>query len=168
MWSLPTKQPTLQLAFVLRVFMSQVEQSFENLVIAGNKTPAIVSVDVECVANGPGHLDRTPCRIAIVNENLKVLMDDIVFVDTKKIVDDMSAVHGLTAEDLKKGMSLETALLKVWDILIKLQKEKGVILVGAGIQHDIEWCQLKQNVHFKECVNINEKFTHEKKIPSLR
>ena len=125
--------------------MSELEQPFENMIIGGNKTSKIVSIDVECVANEPGHLDRTPCRICIVNEDL----DDIILVDEKDIVDDLFAIHGLKPEDLKKGISSGKALAKVWEILVKLQKEKGVILVGAGIQHDIEWCQLKKMFIFK-------------------
>lgn len=111
-----------------------------------------VSVDVECVATGRGHMDRTPCWIAAVDVDGNVLVDLIVKVD--KMYSPLTEITGLTREDiLERGVSLDEAMKALRQVL-----GSDVLLIGQSIQSDIAWLNLTQGADYNEALDIAEKF----------
>lgn len=122
-----------------------------------------VSVDVECVATGRGHMDRTPCWIAAVDVDGNVLVDLIVKVD--KMYSPLTEITGLTREDiLERGVSLDEAMKALRQVL-----GSDVLLIGQSIQSDIAWLNLTQGADYNEALDIAEKFRclHSEKFGSL-
>ena len=113
---------------------------------------SILSVDVECVATGRGHNDRSVCRVAIVDENERVLLNEFV-KPKEKIVSYLTPVTGLRAGDLDNGKSLETVLAQVHALL-----SPDVTLVGQAVASDIAWLQLVKGVHYKDVIDLSQVF----------
>ena len=113
---------------------------------------SILSVDVECVARGRGHSDRSVCRVAVVDENERVLLNEFV-KPKEKIVSYLTPVTGLRAGDLDNGKSLETVLTQVYALL-----SPDVTLVGQAVASDIAWLQLVKGVHYKDVIDLSQVF----------
>lgn len=96
----------------------------------------ILSIDVECIANGCGHLDRTPVSIAVVDSNLKILFDEYMRPDVP-VHHYLSTITGITAETLHNARSFSTVRQELLSIL-----GPHVVLVGQGILNDIRWMQV--------------------------
>ena len=111
-----------------------------------------LSVDVECVATGRGHNDLGVCRVAVVDENERVLLNELVKPD-KSVVSYLTPITGLRAGDLDNGKSLDAVLAQVHALL-----SPDVTLVGQAVANDIKWLQLDQGVHYKDVVDLSEVF----------
>jgi RNA exonuclease 4 len=115
----------------------------------------LFSIDVECVATGAGHLDRAVGRIAMVDREERCVFD--VIVDPVKsghrVASYLTRLTGLTKEQCDGGVELEEAVGKLKEAL-----PKSAVLVGQGIEHDIEWCKLAPGVDFASFVNIADIF----------
>ena len=112
----------------------------------------LLSVDVECVATGRGHNDRSVCRVAVVDENEHVLLNELVKPD-KPVVSYLTPITGLQAGDLDNGKSLDAVLAQVHGLL-----SPDVTLVGQAVANDIAWLQLVQGVHYKDVVDLAQIF----------
>lgn len=102
----------------------------------------VLSIDVECVATGCGHLDRTPVSVAVVDESEALLFDEKI--------DPGCAVHsymteliGFRAEDFENTRSLAEVMVDVRSFL-----GPNVVLVGQGIENDIRWLQVSLRICF--------------------
>lgn len=107
---------------------------------AGRKSNAksaevFLSIDVECVATGCGHLDRTPVSIAIYNE-----AEDQLFFE---LIRPEIAVHNyltpLTGFEAHQFQHARTFAEVMADVRSHLGPK--VVLVGQGIENDIRWLE---------------------------
>ena len=110
------------------------------------------SVDVESVATGRRHDDRTVAFVALVDKNERLLYKTKVRVD-KPIVSYLTPLTGLRKGDLDDGKSLDTVIKDIKGFL-----GPDAVLVGQEIQSDIKWLQLQEGVDFKSSVNLTELF----------
>lgn len=133
----------------------------------------VVSVDVECVANGKGHNDRCVARVAVVgmppaghplhradqspakvDHMLHVLLDEVVAPpEGTKIVSFLTPLTGMT----EAHFSTAKPLAEVQAALLTLLGP-DVILVGQGIQGDIDWLQLQAGRDYATAVDLAEIF----------
>lgn len=102
------------------------------LVIASHEK--LICFDVEAVATGVGHNDRKPCRVSVVNGEGQTLYDEVIAVPVDEIYDPLTAITGLTLTDIARGVSFRSAQASV-----KTFCGPGTVLVGQGIDGDIEW-----------------------------
>ena len=72
----------------------------------------ILSIDVECVATSYTHEDRSPCSVAIVDDQCQVIFSSLI-KPTEKVVSDLYPLTGLRIKDLEQAPSLEDILQKV-------------------------------------------------------
>jgi DNA polymerase III epsilon subunit-like protein len=69
----------------------------------------ILSVDVECVATGYGHDNRSPCSVAIVDDKCQIIFSSLI-KPIEKVVSDLYVSTGLRIKDLDQAPSLEEVL----------------------------------------------------------
>ena len=112
----------------------------------------IIAVDVECVATGYGHSDRGVCRVAVVDETERVLLNEYVKPEGR-IVSYLTPITGVREGDLDNAKSLETVLAQVYALL-----SPDVTLVGQAVANDIAWLQLKEGVHYKDVIDLAQVF----------
>jgi len=112
----------------------------------------IMSVDVECVATGYGHNDHSVCRIAVVDEDERVLLNEYVKPEGR-IASYLTLITGVREGDLDNAKSLKTVLTQVYALL-----SPDVTLVGQSIAGDIEWLHLVKGVHYKNAIDLAEVF----------
>ncbi len=96
----------------------------------------IISISVDCVAIGYGHLDRAPVSIGVVDGNGDVIMD-------RKMKTNYPVCNYLTALNGFDESTLVNAQ-RFADVKAELLSHLGpqTILVGQGIQNDIWWMQV--------------------------
>ena len=110
------------------------------------------SVDVECVATGRRHDDRTVAFVALVDKSERLLYKTKVRVD-KPIVSYLTPLTGLRKGDLDDGKSLDTVIRDIKGFL-----GRDVVLVGQGVKTDIGWLKLQEGVDFKSSVDLGQFF----------
>lgn len=128
----------------------------------------IVSVDVECVANGCGHNDRCVARVAVVGTppaghpqagtaaHAELLLDALVAPpDGTSVVSYLTPITGLRAADFD-GAALQTLDAVVAAVRALLGPD--VVLVGQGIASDIQWLQLQAGCDYARSVDLAEVF----------
>ena len=111
-----------------------------------------ISVDVECVATGYRHDDRSVALVAVVDQDERVLLRRTVKPE-KSIVNYLTPLTGLRKGDLDDGGRLSDVTREV-----KLLLGPDVILVGQRIEKDIEWLDLKQGKDFQGTIDLAELF----------
>ena len=112
----------------------------------------VLSVDVECVAMGRGHSDRGVCRVAVVDETERVLLNEYVKPEGR-IASYLTPITGVREGDLDNAKSLEAVLAQVYALL-----SPDVTLVGQAVASDIAWLQLKEGVHYKDVIDLAQVF----------
>ena len=112
----------------------------------------IMSVDVECVATGHGHNDHSVCRVAVVDEKERVLLNEYVKPEGR-IVSYLTPITGVREGDLDNAKSLQTVLTQVYALL-----SPDVTLVGQRIASDIGWLHLTKGVHYKDAIDLAQVF----------
>lgn len=105
-----------------------------------NSTDKYISVDVECVANGPGHNDRVIASVAVVDIDGNVLMYKMV-KPSVPVFSYLQVITGLTEEALRDGESQESVLAQVHALL-----GPNVVIIGQSPQSDIKWLQVRSRV----------------------
>ena len=118
-------------------------------------SPPCYCIDVECAATGKGHNDRTPVRVAMVDENQKVILHEYILPD-KSIINYLTELTGVTENDLINAKSLDLVKDEIKKILTS--NVHLPILVGASVVSDISWLDLKKDRDFSSSVNISEMF----------
>ena len=114
------------------------QQAAKKMVVSQELVPRFVALNVRCAATGRGHGDRAVCRIVAVGEDGKMLFDRAIKVP--KLYHSMSAMSGLTAAMIQKGMDFEAALKDLRNCCLGFT----VVLVGQDIHLDIERLQLRR------------------------
>ena len=111
-----------------------------------------ICVDVECVATGMGHNDRSVCWIGAVDVDGNVLLD--VKIKVPNMYSPLTGITGVTVEMLEQeGVSREEGLKKTREVL-----GADVLLVGQKIQSDIDWLELKKGIDYGDMHDIAEDF----------
>ena len=94
---------------------------------------SIKSIDVECVAHGQGHNDRTPAWVAVVDSAGNTLLDEKIKVEN--VFDYLTPLTGIHPGDLDGAKSLEEV-----QRLVKSVIQPSDVLVGqkpgGGYQMD--------------------------------
>jgi len=114
-----------------------------------HSAPRVCSFDVKCAATGRGHDDLSPCRISLVNDKCKVLLD--VIINTDNIYSPITPLTGLTVDALRNDILLGQGLNQFYKLLTS-----KTILVGQFIMQDCSWCSLVKGVHFEWWVNLSQ------------
>lgn len=109
----------------------------------------LVSIDVECVATGHGHHDRSIAQVALVNSECETVLN--VFVKPEKpIVSFLTPLTGLSAEQLDAhGVSLEEALQALRQAL-----PAEATMVGMNILKDVEWLGLSEGTDYSTLIDL--------------
>lgn len=112
-------------------------------------TGPLYSIDVECVATGTQHHDRSLAQIGLVDGTCTPVLN--VYVKPElPVVSYLSPITGLTAELLEQqGVRLEDALAQ-----LRSRLPSNAILVGQNILKDIEWLGLKEGVDFAFAIDL--------------
>ena len=71
-----------------------------------------VSIDVECVATGFTHEDRSPCSVALVDDQCQIIFSSLI-KPKDQVVSDLYPLSGLRVKDLEQAPSLDEVLEKV-------------------------------------------------------
>ena len=111
-----------------------------------------VSIDVECVATGYRHDERSVALVAVVNKHERVLLRKTVKPE-KPVVSYLTPLTGLRNGDLDDGDRLGNVICEVKSLL-----GPNVVLVGQGVASDIKWLELKEGVDFHNTVDLGELF----------
>ena len=109
-------------------------------------------VDVECVATGKRHDDRSVAIVAVVDKHERVILKKKVKV-TKHIVSYLIPLTGIRPGDLDNGEDLADVIRGVKAIL-----GSDAVIVGQGIENDIKWLELKEGIDFSFAVNLGKFF----------
>ena len=109
-------------------------------------------VDVECVATGKRHDDRSVAIVAVVDKHERVILKKKVKV-TKHIVSYLTPLTGIHPGDLDNGEDLADVIREVKAIL-----GSDAVIVGQGIENDIKWLELKEGIDFSFAVNLGKFF----------
>jgi RNA exonuclease 4 len=99
------------------------------------KEEVFLSIDVECVATGCGHLDRTPVSVTVVNESEVVLVDKKI--KPPHVHSYLTEMTGFTKDQLQDERNFEEVMQEV-----RTHLGPHVVLVGQGIENDIRWLQV--------------------------
>jgi len=107
------------------------------------------SLLVECVATGKGHNDRAVAHIALVDEDMKAIVN--VYINPKEeVFSCLTQITTLDEEIMKKyGLEHDFAM-KV--LLAELNPE--IVLVGHNISRHIHRLGLKKGVHYKDKLDV--------------
>ena len=109
----------------------------------------VYSIDVECVATGVQHHDRSVAQISLVDAQCNALLNLYVKPE-KQVVSYLTPLTGLTAEHLEReGTSLEEALAT-----LRSHLPPTAVLVGQNILKDVEWLGLTKGTDFAEMVDL--------------
>ena len=111
-----------------------------------------IALDVECVATGRRHDDRSVCLVAVVDEDENMILKRKVKPD-KPIVSYLTPLTGVRRGDLDDGKQLSEVLAEVKGLL-----GPDVVLVGQGTKSDIKWLQLEQGKDYDSVVDLGEMF----------
>jgi RNA exonuclease 4 len=114
-----------------------------------------VALDVEAVATGRGHNDRTPCRVSVVDKRGRVLLDKIIHVPEENIYDPLTEITGLTTKQIQ---SSTFTLSDAKNALRKIFCGKSTVIIGQSPQIDIEWMNLQKGVDFARSIDIAKVF----------
>lgn len=109
----------------------------------------VFSVDVEAVATGPGHNDRSVAQISLVNQTENILVN--VFVkQTVPVVSYLTPLTGLTEHMLETfGMELEDAIG-----VLRSNLPTNATIVGQNIRKDIEWLGLVEGKDYGSLIDL--------------
>lgn len=93
--------------------------------MANNKS-RILSIDVECIAINFTHDGRSPCSVAVVDDQCKTIFSSLI-KPAEKVVSDLYPITGLRIKDLEHAPSFEEVLQKVKENFFLLKKNKLII-----------------------------------------
>jgi len=109
----------------------------------------VFSIDVECVASGPQHHDRTIGSIALVNSACEEVLH-LLIKPSGPVASYLTPLTGLTAERLAaEGRPLQEALAILRDAL-----PPSAILVGQNINKDVEWLGLGEGTDYQMQIDL--------------
>ena len=106
------------------------------------------SVDVECIATGPGHNDRAIGHVAVVDAAGEVVLN--VYIKPKGAVTSyLPALTGLSESLCAQGVSEEEAIA-----LFKACIPTTAVLVGQNVLKDVQWLRLEEGTDFASMLDL--------------
>lgn len=112
-----------------------------------------VSVDVECVATGPGHNDRAPCSVAIVDLDETELLNAF-FRPALPIFSYLTELTGIQESDLLGC----TETLEDIRPMIEQCLGPDTVIVGQNPQGDVDWLNLKEGIDYHSLIDLSVVF----------
>ena len=109
-------------------------------------------VDVECIATGTRHDARAVALVAIVDKDEKVVLKETIKQDGF-VFNYLTPLTSLRKGDLDRGMPFDVAVGEIKKLL-----GPDVVLVGQGIDNDIQLLNLQIGVDFERFVDLAELF----------
>lgn len=111
--------------------------------------PPIVSIDVECVATGTTHRDRSVAQIAVVCARTERILANVFVKQTRAVTSYLTPLTGITAELLEtRGIDLAEAIERV-----KATLGPRHVVVGQGVLKDVEeWLGLERGTHYGDLI----------------
>jgi hypothetical protein len=106
---------------------------------------------VEYAATGSRHQDRAPCRVTLVDFCGKLLVDAPVWVPS--LHSPLTPVTGLTRLEIAHGSPIE----RVREVIRSHCGKRG-ILVGQGVEYDVQQIGLRRNEDYLSCVDTGKVF----------
>jgi len=91
------------------------------------------AIDVECAATGKAHDARTPIAVTMVDQQLKVIVDEII-KPSVPIVNYLTPLTGIS--------------------------EGHMALVGQGVGRDLAWLGLTQGVDYDSIVDLSDEIKY--------
>mmetsp|Transcript_12810 Transcript_12810/g.43377 ORF Transcript_12810/g.43377 Transcript_12810/m.43377 type:complete len:302 (+) Transcript_12810:98-1003(+) len=109
----------------------------------------LYSLDVECVATGTQHHDRSVAQVGLVDDQCRHVLN-VYVKPTKPVVSYLTPLTGISAEHIEKhGVTLEAALEQ-----LRAALPKDATLVGQNILTDVQWLGLKEGVDFAGLIDL--------------
>jgi RNA exonuclease 4 len=114
-------------------------------------SPRVVSIDVECVANGTTHNDRAVAQIAIVDARTEQTLLNVYVKQEKPVVSYLTPLTGLTEQLLaERGVSFAEAVAAT-----KKALDVRCVIVGQGVLKDVEqWLGLVRGVDYGDLIDL--------------
>ncbi|UJR17155.1 hypothetical protein I4U23_004051 [Adineta vaga] len=112
----------------------------------------VLAIDLECVATGYTHEDRSPCSVAIVNEQCEIIYASLI-KPVEEVVSDLYPFTGLRVKELEQAPTLEEVLEKIYSLF-----DSTTIIIGQGPKNDIQWLKLQKGVHYSDVIDISQWF----------
>jgi hypothetical protein len=106
---------------------------------------------VEYAATGTRHQDRAPCRVTLTDFCGKLLVDAPIWVPSLR--SPLTPVTGLTRIQISQGLPIERAR----EVVRSHCGPRG-ILVGQGVEYDVDQLGLRRNEDFLSCVDTGKVF----------
>jgi hypothetical protein len=126
----------------------------------GHKTSKMTryfALDVECVATGRGHSDRTPCSVAVVNQDCEVVLQ-LAIKPSVPIFSCLTPFTGVkNPSELEGGVSLSTAIQEVKSLL-RSDSDGLPTLVDQRPQGDIKWLTLERGTDYSTVFDLAPQF----------
>lgn len=126
-----------------------------------------ISLNVEYIANGFGHNDRTPCWIIMTDYEGNILFNKKINPSLSKngydIVSTLEPITGITMEILEKeGLSYNQVITNIKNIL-----DENVVFIGHNVDVDILKLGLDAGVHYKNYIDIAMEFRVARKYGNI-
>jgi len=120
----------------------------------------VVAIDCEMVGTRRGSI---LVRVSVVNSKGKTICDKFV-KPAGKVIDYRTPVSGIRLSDIKNGEAFAIVRQEVVKIL------KNKILVGHGLEHDLEVLQISHPEHMIRDTSLHRKVKESSKLrtPSLK
>jgi hypothetical protein len=113
----------------------------------------LFSIDVECVADGTGHNDRTPCEIAMVDGEGNPVFHR--YIDVRPyVVSYLTEVTGLSEDTLASASAERVSSLERAIADLKAALPPTAVLVGSSVSSDIRWLGLEEGKDFSAAVDL--------------
>eukprot|EP00055_Hartaetosiga_balthica_P018698 m.135180 g.135180 ORF g.135180 m.135180 type:complete len:221 (+) comp9861_c0_seq1:140-802(+) len=109
----------------------------------------LISVDVECIANGKGHNDRRVAHVAVIDGETEEVLLNVKIRQRGHVESYLEPITGLSARDFDESIA-SNHVVSFAEMKEALDDILGddVLLVGQGIDSDIAWLKLVQGQHF--------------------
>jgi DNA polymerase III epsilon subunit-like protein len=103
----------------------------------------ILSIDVECVATSHTHEDRSPCSVAVVDDQCQIIFSSLI-KPIEKVVSDLYPFTGLRMKDLEQAPTLEEILQKVKSYLFQRKFYQNLDLSSIRFENNHRWSTAKK------------------------
>lgn len=118
------------------------------LAVESRRVPAF-ALDVECVATGYTHLDRSVAQIGVVDLDLRPVLNSFV-KPTKPVVSYLSPLTGITKDVVDHhGVPLDKAISDLRRVL-----PKDAVIVGQNISQDATWLNISAPNDYASLLDI--------------
>ena len=111
-----------------------------------------VSIDVECVATGRRHDARAVALVVVVDQDEQELGRFRVKPE-QPVASYLTPLTGIRPGELDNGQPLEEVIEAVKEFL-----RPETVLVGQGIQSDVDWLKLEEGVDFARMFDLATMF----------